>query len=68
VAAKIIVQWLRQCQDRWDKCVPQNIHTAWYDLKDQLPILNDLTYPGKVVIKNATWIKIHEFCDASKRA
>lgn len=42
VAAKLIMQMLWQSQVEWDESAPQHIHTAWYDLKDQLPSLNDI--------------------------
>ena len=68
VAAKLIMQLLWQSQTDWDESVPQYIHTAWFNLKNRLPALNEIKFPRKVVIKESVRIEIHGFCDASEKA
>ncbi|XP_063989071.1 uncharacterized protein LOC135168622 [Diachasmimorpha longicaudata] len=68
VKAKLIMQMLWQDKIEWDESVPQYIHTAWYDLRNQLFHLNELRFTRKVAINNAIHIEIHGFCDASERA
>ena len=62
------MQLLCQSQTEWDESVPQHIHTAWFNLKNRLPTLNEIKFPRKVIIKEAMRIKIHGFCDASEKA
>jgi hypothetical protein len=66
VMAKIIMQQLWQSQVGWNESVPQNIHKAWYDFKDQLPMLNDLTYSRKVAIKMQFEWKCMDFAIQAK--
>lgn len=44
------------------------IYTAWENIKNQLNQLNKVKFKRNVIIKDATRIEIHGFCDASEQA
>ncbi|XP_050494394.1 uncharacterized protein LOC126875562 [Bombus huntii] len=45
-----------------------DLHTEWSKYYAQLPLLNNVKFPRKTIIKTAAEIELHGFCDASERA
>nr|CAI5854032.1 unnamed protein product [Callosobruchus analis] len=45
-----------------------SLHTSWCKLRDDLPSLNELAIPRKVISANAWKIELHGFSDSSKDA
>lgn len=68
VTSKLLMQNLWKCEIGWDDSVPIDIYTNWNDIKSQLHLLDSAQFDRKVIIKNATHIEIHRFCDASEKA
>ena len=68
VNAKLLMQRIWQSNTDWDESLPQDIHTAWLHIKEQLPALNKIEFERKTVIHNAIRTEIHGFCDASEKA
>ncbi|XP_043471057.1 uncharacterized protein LOC122504184 [Leptopilina heterotoma] len=68
VSAKIVMQQLWQCNIDWDESVPHTIYTQWQKIESQLPLLNEVKFNRKVIIKDAVRIEVHGFCDASEKA
>ncbi|XP_033314632.1 uncharacterized protein LOC117213390 [Bombus bifarius] len=68
VRAKIILQRVWSLKVDWDKSLPANLHFEWNRYYAKLPLLNDIRFPRKTIIKSAIEIELHGFCDASKRA
>nr|CAI5834267.1 unnamed protein product [Callosobruchus analis] len=68
IKAKIMLQllWLEKVE--WDETVSQSLHTSWCKLRDDLPCLNELAIPRKVISANAWKIELHGFSDSSKDA
>nr|CAI5835987.1 unnamed protein product [Callosobruchus analis] len=68
IKAKIMLQllWLEKVE--WDETVSQSLHTSWCKLRDDLPSLNELAIPRKVISANAWKIELHGFSDSSKDA
>ncbi|XP_029172199.1 uncharacterized protein LOC114941382 [Nylanderia fulva] len=69
VVAKLILQDTWQTQVGWDESLPQDIHTRWLGIKQQLTNLGELRVPrfvGRVI--DAGGVQLHGFCDASERA
>ncbi|XP_029169301.1 uncharacterized protein LOC114939215 [Nylanderia fulva] len=69
VVAKLILQDTWQTQVGWDESLPQDIHTRWLGIKQQLTNLGELRVPrfvGRVIDDGG--VQLHGFCDASKRA
>lgn len=67
VLAKIILQKLWSTKIGWDETLPSDIHALWFKLRQQLPILNQITVPRQMC-ENSKYIEIHGFCDSSTKA
>jgi hypothetical protein len=52
----------------WDESLPADLHTEWNKYYTQLPLLNNVRFPRKTIIRSAAEIELHGFCDASARA
>lgn len=48
--------------------LPAGIHSEWNCYYSQLPLLNNIRFPHKTVIKSASEIELHGFCNASEKA
>ncbi|XP_068987504.1 uncharacterized protein [Bombus flavifrons] len=68
VKAKILLQRVWALKIDWDESLPAELHTEWDRYHIQLPLLNDIRFPRKTIIKAANHIELHGFCDASERA
>ncbi|XP_050494523.1 uncharacterized protein LOC126875676 [Bombus huntii] len=68
VRAKMLLQRLWTLKIDWDESLPADVHTEWSKYYAQLPLLNNVKFPRKTIIKAAAEIKLHGFCDASERA
>lgn len=68
VVARLLMQRMWQIKINWDESCPLDIHTTWVNFRNQLPQLNDLRIPRRVVCESAKSIEIHGFCDASEVA
>lgn len=69
VNAKILMQKLWQLKIDWDESVPLDIHTSWFQYRQQLPELNNLAIPRKIISSPSyVSLELHGFCDASERA
>ncbi|XP_050599064.1 uncharacterized protein LOC126926771 [Bombus affinis] len=68
VRAKMLLQRLWTLKLDWDESLPADVHTEWSKYYSQLPLLNNVKFPRKTIIKTAAEIELHGFCDASERA
>ena len=68
VRAKMLLQRLWTLKIDWDESLPADIYTEWSKYYAQLPLLNNVKFPRKIIIKTAAEIELHGFCDASERA
>ncbi|XP_043466955.1 uncharacterized protein LOC122501502 [Leptopilina heterotoma] len=68
VIAKILLQrlWLEKVS--WDECLPVEINAQWLEYRRQLPNLNALSIPRRIVCLEPANIEIHGFSDAAKNA
>ncbi|XP_068986183.1 uncharacterized protein [Bombus flavifrons] len=67
VRAKMLLQRLWTLKIDWDESLPAVLHTEWNTYYAQLPLLNNVRFPRKTIIKAAAEIELHGFCDASER-
>lgn len=67
IKAKLLVQNIWKHKIEWDESVPLEIHSQWINFKNQLPLLNDITF-DRGVINTYADIQLHGFCDASEVA
>ncbi|XP_015586021.1 uncharacterized protein LOC107263332 [Cephus cinctus] len=63
--AKTLVQECWRANITWDESLPQNIHTKWILLAEELPSLKEFTMQRYLSCNNPISIEIHGFCDAS---
>ncbi|XP_063900182.1 uncharacterized protein LOC135119722 [Zophobas morio] len=68
VLGKILIQKLWLIKLDWDDPLPEEIRQTWLKLEQELPILNTLQIPRKVVSNQYNNVEIHGFCDASMSA
>ena len=68
VKAKILLQRVWALKLDWDESLPSELHTEWDRYHIQLPLLNNIRFPRKTVVKAANQIELHGFCDASEKA
>ncbi|XP_033314107.1 uncharacterized protein LOC117216648 [Bombus bifarius] len=68
VRAKMLLQRLWTLKIDWNESLPADVHTEWSKYYAQLPLLNNVEFPRKTIIKPAAEIELHGFCDASERA
>ncbi|XP_077260466.1 uncharacterized protein LOC143896442 [Temnothorax americanus] len=69
VLAKLIMQDLWQSDIHWDESISPDIDTRWRKLKDQLPLVNNLSVPRCAKYStDPRSVQLHGFCDASERA
>ncbi|XP_068987466.1 uncharacterized protein [Bombus flavifrons] len=68
VKAKILLQRVWALKLDWDESLPAELHTEWDRYHIQLPLLNDIRFPRKTLIKAANHIQSHGFCDAIEKA
>ena len=68
VRAKILLQRVWALKLDWDESLPSELHTEWDRYHIQLPLLNNIRFPRKTVVKAANQIELHGFCDASEKA
>ncbi|XP_076661018.1 uncharacterized protein LOC143364711 [Halictus rubicundus] len=68
VTAKIIMQRLWQLKLDWDESLPAHLHREWLLYKDDLKLLERITFHRHVTQRTVETIEIHGFCDASERA
>lgn len=68
VNAKIFIQklWLERLQ--WDETLPVNFANQWVQFRNSLPKLNEVCIPRHILCKQATYVEIHGFADASNQA
>lgn len=52
----------------WDDPLPINLKSIWENFRNELPLLNNLVIPRRVLIENVLRIELHGFCDSSERA
>ncbi|XP_068965518.1 uncharacterized protein [Bombus flavifrons] len=68
VRAKMILQRIWSLKVDWDESLPADLHSEWNRYYTQLPLLNEIRFPRKTIIKTPSEIELHGFCDASERA
>ncbi|KAJ8980426.1 hypothetical protein NQ317_018818 [Molorchus minor] len=66
--AKTLLQRLWLIKLSWDDPLPREVEAVWGQFRTELPILNALKIPRKVVCDNANQIEFHCFVDASQGA
>ena len=62
--AKVLIQDCWKAKITWDESLPQDIHTKWKLLVEQLPYLQNFSVARQVLGVNPVAIEIHGFCDA----
>lgn len=67
VRAKIILQRVWSLKVDWDETLPVDLHSEWNRYYAKLPLLKDIRFPRKTIIRSALEIEFHGFCDASER-
>ncbi|XP_076678236.1 uncharacterized protein LOC143374185 [Andrena cerasifolii] len=68
VQAKILMQNLWKCNLDWDESVPVDIYGAWVNFQSQLPLIQSVHIPRRVISDGHTHLQLHGFCDASEQA
>ncbi|XP_017793555.1 PREDICTED: uncharacterized protein LOC108575302 [Habropoda laboriosa] len=68
IVAKILLQKIWALKIDWDELLPMDIHHAWSQYYYKLPLLNNISFSRKTVIRATATIQLHGFCDASERA
>ncbi|XP_058809943.1 uncharacterized protein LOC131675115 [Phymastichus coffea] len=65
--AKTLIQDCWKANITWDESLPQDIHTKWIALAEQLPLVRELALPRylRYDVTNPISTEIHGFCDAS---
>nr|CAH7736507.1 unnamed protein product [Callosobruchus chinensis] len=68
ILAKILLQKLWVEDLSWDESLPSSLHAYWLEFSSKLDSLNASNIPRKVTCKQANYIEIHGFADASIQA
>ncbi|XP_063994277.1 uncharacterized protein LOC135171578 [Diachasmimorpha longicaudata] len=68
IVAKAFIQKLWTSKVDWDATLPPDLPKEWLQLYQQLPVLEQVTFPRGVLIPGATNVQLHGFCDASTMA
>jgi hypothetical protein len=68
VRAKILLQRVWALKVDWDESLPSDLHSEWTKYYAQLPLLNNIRFPRKTIVKSPINIELHGFCDASEKA
>ena len=68
VAAKVILQRLWSLRLDWDESLPQELHTIWERVYNNLVNINKVDIDRYVISPNASSVEFHGFCDASEVA
>ncbi|XP_046965871.1 uncharacterized protein LOC124534205 [Vanessa cardui] len=65
---KMLLQklWLHKLS--WDEQLPPEVNKLWSELIVDLPELNKIRIPRRVIIDSYQFLEFHIFCDASERA
>ncbi|XP_058797621.1 uncharacterized protein LOC131667864 [Phymastichus coffea] len=65
--AKTLIQECWKANVTWDESLPQDIHTKWIALAEQLPLVREVALPRylRYDVANPVSTEIHGFCDAS---
>ncbi|XP_058810335.1 uncharacterized protein LOC131675383 [Phymastichus coffea] len=65
--AKTLIQECWKANITWDESLPQDIHTKWIALAEQLPLVREVALPRylRYDVANPVSTEIHGFCDAS---
>ncbi|XP_062704069.1 uncharacterized protein LOC115264003 [Aedes albopictus] len=66
--AKMIMQDIWRLRLGWDELLPDALLHQWKQFRDELPTINQKQKRRCVVREKASWIELHGFSDASKRA
>ncbi|XP_062533973.1 uncharacterized protein LOC134202990, partial [Armigeres subalbatus] len=66
--AKMIMQDIWRLRLDWDETLPDELMHHWQNFREELPAINIKQKRRCVVQSKATWIELHGFSDASKRA
>ena len=62
--AKVLMQDCWKAKITWDESLPQEIHTKWKLLAEQLPLLQGFSIPRQFLSPYPVQIELHGFCDA----
>ncbi|XP_051155326.1 uncharacterized protein LOC127277921 [Leptopilina boulardi] len=68
VMGKIIIQLLWKAGILWDSSVSASIHTMWLSFRNQLHLIEKITFDRFILNSNSVEIQLHGFCDASESA
>lgn len=68
VRAKLMLQKIWTMKVDWDESLQSSIHNEWIQFYSQLPLLNNIKFQRKTVVKTSTEVQLHGFCDASEKA
>ena len=62
--AKVLMQDCWKAKITWDESLPQEIHTKWKLLAEQLPMFQGFSIPRQFLSPDPVQIELHGFCDA----
>ena len=69
IRAKILLQELWLLKLSWDESVPQNLHSTWQTILQDLSLLQKISIPRYCLkFSSPQKLQIHGFCDSSIRA
>ncbi|XP_071870594.1 uncharacterized protein [Bombus fervidus] len=68
VRVKMLLQRLWTLKIDWDESLQADLHIEWSKYYAQLPLLNNVRFQRKTIIKSAAEIELHGFCDDSEKA
>ncbi|KAJ8983233.1 hypothetical protein NQ317_005322 [Molorchus minor] len=68
IIAKSLLQKLWSTKLTWDESLPNEAHTIWLKFSAELLCLNDLKIPRHAICKEAKYLELHIFSDASSMA
>ncbi|XP_018378595.1 PREDICTED: uncharacterized protein LOC108771166 [Trachymyrmex cornetzi] len=63
--AKKIMQDVWRAGIHWDESVSECIYTEWLEFTRQLDLIEQITFPRKLLVDDCREVQIHGFCDAS---
>lgn len=67
ITAKMFIQKLWNERLSWDEPLPADLSNQWIQFRNHLPKLNEISIARQVLCKQATYIEIHGFADASEQ-
>ena len=68
IKAKVLMQKLWTLKLDWDESLPQDIHTEWTQIYQEIMNINEIVIPRHALSTSYKGLEFHGFCDASEIA